>query len=806
MASGSANTDNVGLDITGLNEPVIENTHDANTSNAQQYAQECDHSNPEKESREVGEASSKLDSPFPEATSRMNEDQVTNPHPIDSLSSSQKSVRQSSNSVVQAQDVSSRFSDSSDEDDDINQNATTEPSWGIEESVRVQGESERGYFYPRRPKSPVKGYPDERDGDIVKFRRNLYRGEGGPVELRQVRPNINAPSVGKSRLNNVKSAAEESPETSSTNDQAIIGPTPAAGVSDGYRTDDGADHMHASSDPDVQAPALYKPASGQSWDEEDEDEDQRAIAESLQSLVRDTDEKKRRESLSVSDVPADPERDNAEPGESISGPEVIEQYLSEDFESVSEDPVEETSKPAPQLTGSLDDAAQDPDMSSPTSVSSFESTTGMRQTEGLEASAEYERSAKGNLAKQRALLYYEVAEENGNQKEAEHIKRLLTDKDHIEVLTSKVHLYRHDMERYRYQQNQIGMRAEWLEQELEKVHEERDNILGKFKDARYSAAQWKAQAEHFKVFGEANYALAERERRRQDLAKEYVKTLTLSTEENLANEMISAGTSTDDLLQVSPALFPAERKVRQSADEQQGSIRTTRDAGIQTVEDLQSLLRSSYGEEMDKMEYEVKLLIEQRQTHVDMLKLLHRHKEALKATSEDIASENSSLKAHISSLQLAERQSHSSGFSSPRTPRLAQLMQDPDSLDKELSPPTLAPKSPGRILSPVGLRDISSTSPPSPSAKRWQQLDSETGRPAAWINREALIRNSEAYQRALAARREKRQVQRQQEDEKMALRRKAYRKLCGWPEGVLPSMTPEDKIRRLKILAEVEDS
>ncbi|KAI7296549.1 hypothetical protein KC340_g15377 [Hortaea werneckii] len=205
------------------------------------------------------------------------------------------------------------------------------------------------------------------------------------------------------------------------------------------------------------------------------------------------------------------------------------------------------------------------------------------------------------------------------------------------------------------------------------------------------------------------------------------------------------------------------------------------------------------------MEDEVKLLIEQRQTHVDMLKVAHQHFEALKATSEDIANENSSLKALVSSLQLTERLSHSSGFSSPRTPRLAQLTQDPDSLDKELSPPSLAPKSPGRILSPVGLRDISSTSPPSPSPKRRQQLASETGRPAAWINREALIRNSEAYQRALAARREKRQVERQQEDGKMSLRQKAYSKLCGWPEGVLPSMTPEDKIRRLKILAEVEE-
>ncbi|KAI7147005.1 hypothetical protein KC324_g15777, partial [Hortaea werneckii] len=227
--------------------------------------------------------------------------------------------------------------------------------------------------------------------------------------------------------------------------------------------------------------------------------------------------------------------------------------------------------------------------------------------------------------------------------------------------------------------------------------------------------------------------------------------------------------------------------------------------GAQTVEDIQSLLRSSYGEEMDKLKGEVKSLIGQRQTHVDMLKVAHQHCEALKAKSEDIANENSTLKALVSSLQLAERLSHSSGLSTPRTPRQAQLTQDPDSLDKELSPPSLAPKSPGRILSPVGLRDISSTSPPSPSPKRRQQLASETGRPAAWVNREALIRNSEAYQRALAGRREKRQVERQQEDDKMALRQKAYSKLCGWPEGVLPSMTPEDKIRRLKILAEVEE-
>ncbi|KAI6914134.1 hypothetical protein KC318_g2011 [Hortaea werneckii] len=804
MASGVTITDNVGLGITGLNEPVIENKHDADSSNAPQYVRERDHDNTDKESREVDKASPEFDSPSPEATSRMNEDQVTNPHPIDSFSSFQTSDRQSSNPVIQEQDLSSRFSDSSDEDDDTNPNATTEPSWGIEESVRVQEESERGYFYPGRPKSPMKGYPDERDGDIVKFRRNLYRGEGGPVELRQVRPNINAPSVGKSRLNKVRSAAEESPETSPTHDQAIIGPTPAAGVSDGYHTDDSADNTPENSDPDVQAPALYNSTSGQSWDEEDEDEDQKAIAASLQSLARDTDEKKRGESLSVSDAPADLEKDNAESGESISGSEVIEQYLSEDFELHSEDPVEERGKPAPQLTGSLDDAAQDPDMSSPTSVSSFESTTGMRQAEGLEASAEYERSAKGNLAKQRALLYFQVAEENGNQREAEHIKRLLADKDHVEVLTSKVHLYRDDMERYRHQRDQIGIRVGWLEQELEKVHEERDNILGKFMDARNSAAQWKARAEHFKVFGEENYALAERERRRQDLAKEYAKALPMLPKESCANMMISAETDTDDLLQVSPALSPAERKLRQSADGQMRIIKTN-DVGAQTVEDIQSLLRSSYGEEMDKLKGEVKSLIGQRQTHVDMLKVAHQHCEALKAKSEDIANENSTLKALVSSLQLAERLSHSSGLSTPRTPRQAQLTQDPDSLDKELSPPSLAPKSPGRILSPVGLRDISSTSPPSPSPKRRQQLASETGRPAAWVNREALIRNSEAYQRALAGRREKRQVERQQEDDKMALRQKAYSKLCGWPEGVLPSMTPEDKIRRLKILAEVEE-
>ncbi|KAI6908757.1 hypothetical protein KC318_g515 [Hortaea werneckii] len=805
MASGVTNTDNVGLGITGLNEPVIENTHDANSSNAQQHVRERDHSNTDKESKEVGEASPELDSPSSKAISRMNEDQVTNPDPIDSFSSFRTSDRQSSNPVIQEQGLGSRFSDSSDEDDDTDQNATTEPSWGIEESVRVQEESERGYFYPDRPKSPVKGYPDERDGDIVKFRRNLYRGEGGPVELRQVRPNINAPSVGKSRLNKVRSAAEESPETSPTHDQAINGSTPVAGVSDGSRDDDSADHRHGSSDPDVQAPALYKSTSGQSWDEEDEDEDQKAIAASLQSLARDTDEKKRRESLSASDVPADLEKDNAESGESISGSEVIEQYLSEDFESHLEDLVEETSKLALQLTGSLDDAAQDPDMSSPTSVSSFESTTGMRQAEGLEASAEYERSAKGNLAKQRALLYFQVAEENGNQREAEHVKRLLADKDHVEVLTSKVHLYRDGMKRYRHQRNHIRVRVNWLEQELEKVHEERDNILGKFMDARNSAAQWKARADHFKVFGEENYALAERERRRQDLAKEYVKAMPLSSEKNFANKMISAETDTDYLLQVWPALSLAERKVRQSADEQSEDIRTTTDVGIQTVEDVQSLLRSSYGEEMEKMEGEVKSLIGQSQTHVDMLKVVHQHNEALKATSEDIASENSTLKALVSSLQRAERQSHSSGFSSPRTPRLAQLTQDPDSLDKELSPPTLAPKSPGRILSPVGLRDISSTSPPSPSPKRRQQLASETGRPAAWINREALIRNSEAYQRAIAARREERQMERQREDDRLALRQKAYSKLCGWPEGDLPFMAPEDKIRRLKILAEVEE-
>ncbi|GAB1735956.1 hypothetical protein NU219Hw_g5289t1 [Hortaea werneckii] len=784
MASGATNTDMVGLGITGVDEPVIENTHDANSSNAQQYVQERDHGNTDKESGEVDKFSPELDSPSLEATFRMNEDQVTTPDPIDSFSCFQTSDRQSSTPVIQEQDLSSRFSDSSDEDDDANQNATTEPRWGTEESERVQEESERGYRYPDRPKSPVLGYADGRDGDIVKFRCNLYRGKSGPVELRQVRPNINAPSVGKSRLNKVRSAAEESPETLPTHDQADVCPTPAAGSSDEYRTHGSADPIHESSDPDVQAPALYKPTSGQSWDEEDEDEDQKAIAASLQSLAHDTDEKKRRESLSVSDVPVGLEMDDTESSESISGPDVIEQYLSQDFELHSEDPVGEENKPAPQLTGSLDDAAQDLDMSSPTSVSSFESTTGMRQAEGLEASAKYERSAKGNLAKQRALLYFQVAEEKGNHREAEHIKRLLADKDHVEVLTSKVHLYRDGMERYRYQRNQVGIRVQWLEQELEKVHEERDNILGKFMDARNSAAQWKAQAEHFKVFGEENYALAERERRRQDLAKD-------------------AETDTDDLLQVSPALSPAERKVRQFTNEQDESIRTTKASGMQTVEDLRFLLRSSFGEEMDKMEDEVKLLIEQRQTHVDMLKLVHQHNEALKATSEDIANENSSLKALVSSLQRAERQSHSSSLSSPRTPRLAHLTQDPDSLDKELSPPALAPKSPGRVLSPAGLRDILSTSPPSPSAKRWQQLDLESGRPAAWINREALIRNSEAYQRALAIRRERRQVERQQEDDRLALRQKAYSKLCGWPESVLPSMTPENRIRRLKILAEV---
>ncbi|KAI7540425.1 hypothetical protein KC317_g17195, partial [Hortaea werneckii] len=713
MASGPTNTDNVGLGITGLDEPVIENTHDANASNAQQ---------------ELGEASVEHDSPSPEVTIRMNEDQ--------------------------GQDLSSRFSDSSDEDDDTNENATTEPSWGIEELVRTQEESERGYYYPDRPKSPVKGYPDERDGDIVKFRRNLYRGTSGPIELRQVMPNINGPSVGKSSLRKVRSAAEESPETSPTHDQAMVGPTPAATVPDECHTDESADHTHESSDLNVQAPALYKSTSGQSWDEEDEDEDQKAIAASLQSLARDTDEKKRRESLSVSDIPADLEMDIVEPGESISGPEIIEHYLSEDFESHSEDSAAETNKPAPQLTGCFDDAAQDPDMSSPTSVSSFESTTGMRQSEGLEASAEYERSAKGNLAKQRALLHFQVAEENGNQREAEHIKRLLTDKDHVEVLTSKVHLYRDDMERYRDQRNQIRKRAEWLEQQLEKVHDEKDTILGKFMDARNSAAQWKAQAEYFRAFGEANDELAERERRRQDLAKD-------------------AQTDTDDLLQVSPDSSAADRKVRQFAEEHERSIKTS-DVGTQTEEGLQSLLQRSQSEHMTKMEGELKLLIEQRQMHVDMLQLVHQHTETLKAKSEDIANENASLKALVSSLQLADRQSHSSGVSLPRTPRLAQLTQDPDSLNKELSPPTLAPKSPGRILSPMGLRDITSTSPPSPAAKRWQQPDSETARPAVWINREAQIRNSETYQRALAARREKRQVERQKEDDKLALRQKAY--------------------------------
>ncbi|KAI7183119.1 hypothetical protein KC363_g8396 [Hortaea werneckii] len=802
MASESTNTDHVGLGITGLNEPVIEDTHDTNSSNQQQDVRERDHSNNDEESREVDRASLEPESSSPEATLRMNEDQVTSPDPIDSFSSFQNGDRQNSNPVIQEQDLSSRFSDSSDEDDDDNHNASTEPSWGIEELVRVQEESERGYYYPDRPKSPVRGYPDERDGDIVKFRRNLYRGTGGPVELRQARPNINAPSVGKSRLSNVRLAAEVSPETSPTHDQEVVGSTPASDASHGHRADDSVKSTHESSNTDVQAPALYKPTSGQSWDEEDEDEDQKAIAASLQSLVRDTDEKKRRESLSESGVAADFHKDNTESGERISGPEVIEEYLSEDFESHSEDPVEETNKPAPQLTGSLDDAAQDQDMSSPTSVSSFESATGMRQSEGLEASAEYERSAKGDLAKQRALLYFQVAEENGNQREAEHIKKLLADKDHVEVLKSKVHLYRDAMERCRYQRDQIGIRVDWLEQELEKVHEEKDTIFGKFKDARNSAAQWKAQAEYFRAFGEANDELAERERRRQDLAKEYVRTLPLSSENEFADDINSAQTDTDDLLQVSPDSSPAVRKVRQLAEEHERSIKTN-DVGIQTEEGFQSPLRSSQGEEVTKMDGESKSLIEQSQMHVDMLRLVHQHNETLKAKSEDIANENASLKALVSSLQLADRQSHSSGISSPRTPRLAPLTQDPDSLNKELSPPTLAPKSPGRILSPVGLRDITSTSPPSPAAKRWQQLDLETGRPAAWINREAQIRNSETYQRALAARREKRQMERQKEDDKLALRQKAYSKLCGWPEGVVPSMTPEDKMRRLKILAEV---
>ncbi|KAI6867844.1 hypothetical protein KC323_g3302 [Hortaea werneckii] len=798
MASGPTNTDNVGLGITGLNEPVIENTHDTNSSNAQQYVRERDHSNTDKESREVGEASVEHDSPSPEVTFRMNQDQVTNSDPIDSLSSLQTSGSRRRDPAIREQDLSSRFSDSSDDNED-DENATTEPSWGIEELVRVQEESERGYYYPDRPKSPVKGYPDERDGDIVKFRRNLYRGRGGPIELRQVRPNINGHSAGKSRLSKVRSAAEESPETSPTHDQASVGPTPAAGLSDEYRADESADHMHENPDHDVQAPALYKSTSGQSWDEEDEDEDQKAIAASLQSLARDTDEKKRCGSLSVSDVPAHLEMDDTESGESVSGSEVIEEYLSEDFEPHSDDSMEETNKPAPQLTGSLDDAAQDQDMSSPTSVSSFESATGMRQSEGLEASAEYERSAIGNLAKQRALLYFQVAEENGNQREAEHIKRLLADKDHVEVLTSKIHLYRDDMERYRYQRDQFGKRAEWLGQELEKVHDEKDTVLGKFMDARNSAAKWKAQAEHFRAFAEANDELAERERRRQDLAKEYVETLPLSSEEESANIIDSAQTDTDDLLQVSPDSSVADGKVRQVADEQERSIKTN-DVGTQTEEGLQALLQSSYGEQMTKMDGELKL---QQQMHVDMLKLVHQYTETLKAKSEDIANENALLKALVSSLQLADRQSHSSGISSPRTPRLVQLTEDPDSLNKELSPPTLAPKSPGRILSPMGLRDITSTSPPSPAAKRWQQPDSETGRPAAWINREAQIRNSEAYQRALAARREKRQAERQKEDDKLALRQKAYSKLCGWPEGVVPCMTSEDKIRRLKILAEV---
>ncbi|KAI7263473.1 hypothetical protein KC345_g9143 [Hortaea werneckii] len=799
MASGSTNTDNVGLGITGLDEPVIEDTHDASSSNAQQYVRERDHSNTDKESREVGEASVEHDSPSSEVTLRLNEHQVTNPDPVDFLSSLQTSVRQSRDP-----DLSSRFSDSSDEDDDTNENAITGPSWGIEELVRVQEESERGYYYPDRPKSPVLGYPDERDGDIVKFRSNLYHGESGPVELRKVRPNINAPSVGKSRLNKVRSAAEESPETSPIHDQAIVGPALAAGVSNGYRTDESADHAHEDSDPDVQAPGLYNSTSGQSWDEEDEDEDQKAIAASLQSLARDTDEKKRRESLSVSDVPVDLETDDAESGESISGPEVIEHYFSEDLELHSQDPMEETNKPAPQLTGSLDDAAQDQDMSSPISVSSFESTTGMRQSEGLEASAEYERSAKGNLAKQRALLYFQVAEENGNQREAEHIKRLLAHKDHVEVLTSKVHLYRDDMERYRDQRNQTRKRAEWLEQELDEVHDEKDTILGKFMDARNSAAQWKAQAEHFRAFAEANDELAERERRRQDLnlAKEYVNTVPLSSENEFADDINSAQTDTDDLLHVSPDSSPADRKVRHLAKEHKRSIKTN-DVGTQMEEGLQSLLQSSQSEQMTNMDGELKLLIEQRQMHVDMLKLVHQYTETLKAKCEDTANENATLRALVSSLQLADRQSHASGVSSPRTPCLVQLTQDPDSLNKELSPPTLAPKSPGRILSPIGLRDITSTSPPSPAAKRWQQPDSETGRPAAWINREALIRNSETYQRALAARREKRQAERQKEDEMLALRQKAYSKLCGWPEGIVPFMTPEDKIRRLKILAEV---
>ncbi|KAI7493596.1 hypothetical protein KC367_g8523 [Hortaea werneckii] len=802
MAFESTNTDHVGLGITGLSEPVIENTHDTNFSNQQQDLQERDHSNSNVTGPEEGDAPAELDKVSPEATFRMNEAQVTSPDPIDSFSSFQNGDRQDSNPVIQAQDICSRFSDSSNEDDDDNHDASTEPSWGIEELVRVQEESERGYYYPDRPKSPVRGYPDERDGDIVKFRRNLYRGTGGPVELRQVRPNINAPSVGKSRLSKVRLAAEESPETSPTHDQEVVGSTPASDASDGHRADDSVKSTHESSKPDVQAPALYKPTSGQSWDEEDEDEDQKAIAASLQNLVRDTDETKRHKPLINMDIPVDFHKDKPESGQSISGPEVIEEYLSEDIGSHSEDIVEETNKPAPKLTGSLDDAAQDQDMSSPTSVSSFESATGMRQSEGLEASAEYERSAKGDLAKQRALLYFQVAEENGNKREAEHIKRLLADKDHVEVLTSKVHLYRDSMERYRYQRDQIGIRVDWLEQELEKVHEEKDTILGKFKDARNSAAQWKAQAEYFRAFGEANDELAERERRRQDLAKEYVETLPLSSENEFADNEYSAETDTDDLLQVSPDSSPADRKVRQLAEEHERSMKTN-DVGTQTEEGFQSPLRSSQGERVTKMDGASKSLIEQSQMHVDMLRLVHQHNETLKAKSEDIANENASLKALVSSLQLADRQSHSSGVSSPRTPRLAPLTQDPDSLNKELSPPALAPKSPGRMLSPIGLRDITSTSPPSPAAKRWQQLDLETGRPAAWINREAQIRNSEAYQRALAARREKRQAERQKEADRMALRQKAYSKLCGWPEGVVPSMTPEDKIRRLKILAEV---
>ncbi|TKA33637.1 hypothetical protein B0A50_00473 [Salinomyces thailandicus] len=425
---------------------------------------------------------------------------------------------------------------------------------------RLRAEAAKGFIYERRPRSPV--YAADED-TVAPYKSELFwlqnygprkSAEKKAEKQEQKKQRKKAKKAGErgpdgrfvsrpSTLRRVKSVDDVSPETSPTDDATNTAQKAAISEQD----DEG---KAANQTEDVLQ--YYQSPSGDDWaarDDDDEGEDQE-LQESLREFTRRTSDLSEAaaaaaETTASESAPAE-EGEQIEPAattldddESSDPPAGVSQSTPTlpDTDAEATEDQGDADKPAAQESDSQEEDAEQQDPTSPThSDDSFESTTGMSQSEGMNASINYEATVGSDLAKQRALFKFQFGEV------VPEVSRIKSNpQEQIELMKSKVHLYRNKRDeaqtRLTWQNRQLADSIERYNQACEYaagLQAEKEKLKGDFAEQFRGAKAMitrqqqasRAEIEQWKSFAESNSALAESERERREIPLSFSNVVT----------------------------------------------------------------------------------------------------------------------------------------------------------------------------------------------------------------------------------------------------------------------------------------